>query len=331
MSDSTGQRPPLLDALSVGPVGVTSPVEVERARAKMLPWLEERVVALPEERAAHFRHEHLRRAFGWMASGLAVAAAAALAVLFGGAETRGRSTTTDKVERALSGETATLVTGKLQSHSHTWTGGQEVALLGRLSAGAEGAALQVDRRYRLELRPASAVSFERVSGSGKGSGSQKNTSLYLHHGLAKISVLPLPQGSELVVKTGDVLLTIVKAAFTVEAHGSMPSCVRVSAGEVEVVRGMQRQVVPSGGSFGCSQEKSLGIEASPVPIQKKSAGASRTTLSQENALLSQALLAERLGRTSEARSSYQQLLTKYPRSAFAQDARAGLKRLPTKN
>lgn len=322
MSDSAEKRPELLNLLSVGPVGVTSPVEVERARGKMLPWLEEQVAAVPKQRTAKLQREQLVRALGWTGGGLAVAAAVILAFFFGmpGASLSGVRTAQEESPPAR--ETATLVTGKLLSSSHTWMGGEQFELLGRLESGPEGAALQADRGYQLELRPSSAISFERPNASN-----EESTGIRLHHGEAKISVLPLPEGAKLIVKTGDVLLTVVKGAFTVEARNRSAGCIRVSQGEVVVRRGVESQVVSVGETFGCSEQKASGVAASPPVEKKKSAIAPRTTLSQENALLARALAAESRGKISEAKSAYQDLLDKYPRSAFAQDARAGLERL----
>lgn len=321
MSDSSEKRPELLDALSVGPVGVTSPLEVERAREKMLPWLEEQVAGVPQQRLSERARENFRRRAVWAMGGLAVAAAVTLAFFLEAPPAPEVGAQAREGKPIETRETATLVTGKLRSASHTWMGGQELALSGRLEAGDEGAALQVDRGYQMELRPASAVSFERL-----GPGTEQRNGVYLHQGVLKISVLPLPQGSELMVKTGDVLLTVVKSAFTVEAREGEPSCVRVTEGEVSVHSGGERRIISAGTSFGCSGEAPALVEAARAIVRKNPA-ASRTTLPQENTLLARALAAESRGQLSEAKAAFQELLAKYPRSAFAQDARAGLQRL----
>jgi ferric-dicitrate binding protein FerR (iron transport regulator) len=144
--------------------------------------------------------------------------------------------------------------------------------------------------------------------------------------VVKISVLPQPQGSELTVKTGDVLLTVVKSAFTVEAREGEATCVRVIEGDVSVRQGDSLSVISEGSSFGCVDEKPPEIDTSTLSV-KKSTSSSRTTLPQENALLARALAAESRGQVPQAQSAYRELIEKYPRSAFAQDARAGLKRL----
>lgn len=322
MSDSSEKRPELLDVLSVGPVGVTSPVEVERAREKMLPWLEDQVAGVPEQRLAERERENFRRRAGWGLGVLAVAAAITLAFFLDAPPASEAGAQARAAAPIETRETATLVTGKLRSTSHTWMSGQELALSGRLQAGDEGAALQVDRGYQMELHPASSVSFERL-----GRGTEQRNGVYLHRGVLKISVLPLPQGSELMVKTGDVLLSVVKSAFTVEAREGEPSCVRVTEGEVSVRRGDERRVISAGASFGCSGEEPALAEPARAVVQKKNPAAPRTTLPQENALLARALAAESRGQRSEAKAAFEDLLAKYPRSAFAQDARAGLDRL----
>lgn len=321
MNDFSDERPPLLDVLSVGPVGVTSPSEVERARREMLPWLEEQVGALPQARSVKLRHERHRRIAAF-SGGFAVAAAAVLALVFRAPEPKAGSQEGSEAQGRSSRATATLVTGKLSSHSDSWTFGQEVELSGRLEAGPEGAALQAEGGYQLELRPSASISFEQPE-----PGKEPTAGFRLHHGVAKISVLPLPQGSKLVVRTGDVLLTVVQSAFTIQAEEGKPSCVRVSEGKVTVRHGEEQVEVGAGETFGCSDPQEERAETSTVDAPRKTTPGPRTTLSQENALLARALAAESRRDMSEARRAYVELLAKYPRSAFAQDARAGLERV----
>lgn len=328
MKDPRAERPQLLDVLSGGPVGVTSHVEVERAREQMLPWLEEQVADLPMKRSLNVRRERRRQIAVWT-GGLAMAAAALFALLLQAPDPKEGSPSDLLVSGAPTPPKATLIAGKLSSSSHSWTFGQELVLSGRLSAGPEGAALKAERGYQVELRPSATISFDRAlqdpRTEGFGPEPRHPQELRIHEGTAKISVLPSPLGARLVVKAGDILLTVVKSAFTIEAHAGEVSCVRVNDGQVTVVRGGQSIDVGAGESFGCKEPQTKSAEFSVVDAPKKSA--SRTTLSQENALLSRALAAESRGDRATARRAYTELLSKYPRSAFAQDARAGLDRV----
>lgn len=323
MKDSTEHRPELLDVLSAGPVGVTSPDEVARERARMLPWLEEQVAALPERRVELANRARFRRVAAWGGAVLAAAAFAA-AVFFQGAFVDGQVESASNVasEKSDSDGFGTVVSGRLRSGAGSYIDGQRLALKGRIETGDVGAALQVSQGYQIELGPSSALTFEPEAQSETGAA---ETLLRLHHGEAKLSVRR-PTGTSLRVITSDASLIVVKSAFSIEPLDGK-SCIRVSEGSVIVRRGAVEEVVDAGDSSGCLEASSGDRVEKKSPTSKKTVSSQRTTLSQENALLARALAAESRGDTKRAKQAYRELLSKYPRSSFAQDAEAGLVRL----
>lgn len=324
MTDLGDERPRLLDVLSAGPVGVTSHVEVERAREQMLPWLEEQVAEVPLARFRNLRRKRQRQVVVF-ASGFSLAAAAVFAFMLGTPDLQVGAPDEVIVSGTPAPPKATLIFGRLSSQAGSWTFGQEVALSERLLSGPEGAALKFDGSYQVELLPSTTISFAQPAVKSGQAGDGERRELLLHEGIAKISVLPSPGGERLVVKTGDVLIKAVMSAFTIEVRAEEPSCVRVNDGRMTIVRGAEQVDVEAGETFGCAVPQTKNVEPPSSDIPKRSGP--RTTLSQENALLSRALAAESRGDIPAARRAYKELLSKYPRTVFAQDARAGLDRV----
>lgn len=326
-------RPELLDVLRAGPVGVSSTEEVELARERMLPWLEEQVTQLPLEharrRAQKSRAQILRRAGGT----LAMAAALALA-WFASDDLRdslqessdsmlAKHTDTADLSAVPPEQFFTLVSGKVQSGSLDILAGSRLGPTSRITTGAtEGAALIANSGYQLEISPGSDISFTPPRDTSAG----QETLMRLHSGIAKLSVLPLPPGSTLGVVTRDARVTVVGTAFSVETHKDESTCVRVTEGKVLVERERESKVLSAGQDWGCEGGPIESMDRKATP-QAKSASLRRTTLAEENKLLSAALAAERKGQTEAARRGYQQLLKRYPGSPLTEDARAGLSRV----
>jgi ferric-dicitrate binding protein FerR (iron transport regulator) len=320
------ESPDLLNALRVGPVGVSSPDDVERARADMVPWLEHQVALLPLKHAAHSAAE--RRKNLMLAGGaLAAAAAVALVVFASGTESRAPWAGSGPQEQAMSSSTteehATLVSGKVMSGSVDLLAGSRLGLSSRVETGKEeGATLRASGGYELKLARETEMAFLPDA-------STKHGVLRLYRGVVSLSVSPLPQGSALVVLTDDAKVSVVGTQFSVEAHTGGVTCVRVTAGQVKVERTGEQRLLGAGESWGCEEDASSGEDtARATPGRKASAQRTGpTTLQQESALLSAGISQERRGQAGEAKRAYEELLRKYPRSSFAQDARAGLDRL----
>ncbi len=325
MTELDPKIPPILQALRAGPVGVSSPDEITRARADMMPWLEEQVLQLPQKRAAYLAQRSRRRRM--VAGGFFAAAAAVLLAVSLGAFESGRqdsmvaSQNTEPPPPAF----ATLVSGKVMSGSVDVLAGSRLGLSSRVQTGAEqGAELQASSGYDVTLAPSSDVVFlpeERVLGG-------VDRRLRLHEGSVTLAVAPLPKGSTLSVITEDVVVTVVGTQFSVQHQPGSGSCVRVTEGKVRVERQAVTKVLSAGESWGC--------EAVSVPVFEKtsksrsSAGQAKrlvTTLDKESALLSQGLSFERKGETKQALRAYQELIRRYPESGFIQDARAGVQRI----
>jgi hypothetical protein len=158
----------------------------------------------------------------------------------------------------------------------------------------------------------------------------EDSKLILHGGQAHFSVPPLPPGQTFVVSTRDAEVTVVGTRFSVRQVEGQPTCVRVTEGKVLVVREEGRTLLGRGEASGCdAKAASERDEHTSLDPTKPSQGSRppSTTLAQENALLTRALAAERQGKLQAAQRAFQALLTKYPRSAFAQDARDGIRRI----
>lgn len=341
MSESFTDRPELLDVLRAGPVGLSSHDEAERARADMLPWLEEHVAELPQARQHSLQRQRFRRRAAW-AGALAAAVAAVSLVVFvqDGQVLESRAPVARKSPAKT--DFATVVSGSGTSSSRAVTEGEKLELDGLVETSeGETVALQAGRGYQVELGPSTSLSFESPVASntswgsksrGEAGGDYRDIRLRLNEGLAKLSVLPLPQGSTLTVVTADALVTVIGTAFSVQAQEGKPTCVRVSEGQVSVKRETEERSLGAGQTWGCEDEVETDQGAVlDEPTAKKAPRGQTTTLPQENALLSRALAAESRGDVERARRAYRKLLAQYPRSSFSQDARAGLRRLNQPN
>lgn len=325
MSDS--ETPDVLTPLRRGPVGLSSPEEVQRARAVMVPWLEQQVALLPQQRAAYGAQRRRRRVLFGGAGALAAAASAVLVLLPAGAPPVEGAAQSDSPKPAIvvaaSDGYATLVSGKVMSGSVDVLAGSRLGLSSRVETGKEeGATLRASGGYELSLSTQSEVAFLPL----RGKSGAEHRELRLYRGVVELSVSPLPQGSTFSVLTDDAKVTVVGTKFSVEAHAGDGTCVRVTEGKVKVERGAAQRMLGAGDSWGCKPEtepSSVVSEAAAPAAAKRSA----TTLQQESQLLSAGISRERQGRPAAARRAYEELLRKYPRSAFAQDARAGLARL----
>lgn len=316
-----------LAILRSGPVGVSSPTEMESALQAHLPWLEEQIAQLPLQ---HRRHKQARKQQRFLMAGGACAAAAVVLfafVLLSSENAGSVASTTDSKAHSLEQEPfATLVSGRVKSDTMEVLTGSRLSLTSRVATGSEeGAALVAAGAYQLELGRNSDVSLTPPHKHQVGS----ETLVRLHHGRAQLSVAPLPTGSTFSVVAPDLTVTVVGTSFSVETREGAPTCVQVTEGRVLVDRKGASQVLSAGQKWGCDEG-----EAAPVPqiraeesLEKNTKRSRGTTLAEENALLSAALSAERQGDPDRAQRAFRKLLKRYPQSVFAQDARAGLARL----
>lgn len=329
MTDFDPNTPPLLQALRAGPVGVSSPDEVTRARSDMMPWLEAQVMALPQKRALHMEAQKRRRI--WAAGGALAVAAGALLAFTGLIQSEGRSfeSAFQDTKQSDGRAFATLVSGKVMSGSVDLLVGSRLGLSSRVQTSEErGAVLQASSGFEVALSPATDVAFlpEQENASGQ------DKRLRLHRGSVSLSVAPLPKGSSLSVVTEDAVVTVVGTRFSVEHQPGEISCVRVLEGKVQVKRKTETRLLGAGAQWGCEKSVEAGRTEKGHGVSGEAQGrAMGTTLDKESELLSRALSHERKGERKQALRAYQDLIRRYPASGFAPDARAGIARVSSES
>lgn len=323
-----------LDGLRSAPILVATPTEVESERARLVPWLEREIAALPAvgmaERAA-LRAERRRRVV-WGSGALTAAAGLGL-VLFGapfgdGAKEvpAGASASVAPVEAPA----ATLLDGRLESGSLEVLPGSRLGDESRFrTSEAVGARLLTAGGATLAAAPGTEFA---LSPGGQTAG--QNAMIQLSHGSIDFAVPKLEAGRTFRVKTTDALVTVVGTRFfvTTGANPSEPTCVRVEEGSVRVERAGEARLLGAGQAWGCDASSgvssAVGQAKAVRTVDRSAARASRDSqLDQQNRLLATALAAERQGDVARARAAFDELVRRHPDSPFGPEARAGLARL----
>jgi hypothetical protein len=212
---------------------------------------------------------------------------------------------------------------------------------GELRTLDQGSALLVtDARIHLDLRPDSKLAW-----SSDSSGPLSRVELI--DGRLAVRVPALPAGTEFSVVTPTATVVVHGTAFIVEvlpgAEGPLGTCVRVTEGTVSVRHAAGEEPVKAPGSWGCEQPHIERVEPEPAPVAAPrvrparsvsvamSSGDSspndRSTLAVETRLLQLALSAERRGDYASAEETLLSLLSVYPRSVIAPEAREALTRI----
>ena len=334
MPETRNDEPNLLEVLRSGPVGVTSPQEMERKRAQMLPWLEEQVEQMPRARQAHRTKLRARRRmiFGAVSVSFGVAAAAIFALA---SSVRWNPTSSEVqlqqvVRQQPQNESrqemafATLISGELESGPADLLSGSRFSRDSRVSTSRENTARVKDSSgFEVTLAPDSEFSFD----STKQKSTSQDRFVSLFKGSAQFVVPHLEDGKTLSVITPSAHVTVIGTEFSVTVgKDGATTCVRVSRGKVLVVAAGEQRFLSAGESRGCEEPRSA-----PVPPIKSHMGSveTRTTLAEQNALLSTALAQERRGNLSAAKNAFERLMRSYPDSPFLPEARAGLARVRT--
>jgi hypothetical protein len=178
----------------------------------------------------------------------------------------------------------------------------------------------------------------RLSLAGLG---QAATSVSLLSGGIRCEVPPLPRDQHFSVQTpgGSVIVQgTVFSVFVGAAAEGVRTCVKVERGEVLMKTAASAGRVGAGQSLGCERETTSVVSAAETlaPSAKPPEGALRanqdhpSTLDEENSLFQSGLAAERRGELAGARSAFDALLTKYPASPVAGEARAARTRVVKK-
>lgn len=331
MTDEASEARQLLSAFRDRPVSVDS----ERAAARR-----ERVVSSIEREMSTLGALRAKRARNRALIGaLSVAAAAALA--FGGVRFATRHASTAPLSLTFVG-----------SVGQTIAQGAEAAR--PLHAGE---ALAVDPG---EIETAPAGSAELVSSAGLGLrlggstrvalggllGPDAKQQVGLQRGVLTCSVPHLQEGQRFSVQTPDARVVVHGTVFSVhvdttQAPGQQ-TCVEVTDGVVIVQHAGAETALNAGDHWGC--ERNAATAAAPTPSETAHEGDAAAvpstaisklgphvtehgTLTEERRLFQRALTADRLGQREQAQILLNQLLSKYPSSPLAPEARRSLTRI----
>jgi hypothetical protein len=177
---------------------------------------------------------------------------------------------------------------------------------------------------------------------------QAASSVQLLAGSIRCDVPDLAPGQRFSVVTPQGTVEVRGTAFTVLVSGmaeAARTCVKVERGAVAIITSGSEKHVGAGQSWGCEAEK----EAAPAGVQGRAAAAGEApavdesapgprgsarvndrgegkapkvgTLDEENRLFQAGLAAERQRDFARARAAFDQLLTRFPASPLANDAR----------
>lgn len=325
MTDDAAEVRRVLAPLRDRPVSVDAERMAAR-RARVVNVLKRDVHALAAERAARPR----RRA-GVAAVALAAAAALGLGARFltqRGAESHADALTfVGSVGDTLAGESA----------RHLQAGESLSRDPGELQTADQGSAELVNQAgLGLHLGAATRVSLAGLVGPGA-----KNQ-VELRRGSVTCSVPHLHEGQRFSVATPDARVVVHGTVFSVQVDGTQGSghetCVRVTDGVVIVQHGEAETALNAGDSWGC-RDSAVAMSSSSAPpvasdapiepsrVPRAGHPSERGTLGEESRLLQAALVSERLGNKVKARAELNHLLSKYPSSPLAPEAKRALARL----
>lgn len=310
----------VLEPLRYSPVGISSSRQVAAGRSELVPHLARIIENVPTARAERQARQRRWQRTRWVLAGSLAVAAACLVWLGarGGSTTASTPPTTARLE---------LVSGRVSQKGSELQAGVTYAIdsLGRLSTPrTSGARFVTDAGVDLGFGADSTADL---------SFTPARQHIALNRGRVELSVPKLKKGTSLSVATPDAVVTVHGTRFSVEVMPQQ-TCVRVQEGIVSVVRGETRERLVRGQSSGCTPPVAqLGDEskaaegaesngpnssdASAARAKPKASG----TLVQENRLFQSALRAEQSGDREQALALATKLLTRYPGSVMAPEAR----------
>jgi hypothetical protein len=322
----------LLSVLRERPQSVDSE-RTEARKARVLPALQAHVKLLAEKRARSMR----RRFFAF------AAAAAVFAFVLGVGITRYRDT------RPPSSDIL-AVNGHLVHYSEGAP--RPVSAGDRLTLPIEGE-LRADPGVPATLETAEGLEMRLEGGSrlalGGMSGQGTDRSVQLEAGQIRCAVPRLTNGAHFAVVTPNARVIVHGTRFTVRVDspsaGVTRTCVRVSEGVVAVHHSSGEATLRAGDEWGCRPEardapradavvpRTPAVVPSPRVASRGSARQAAPieraegTLAEETTLLQTALAAERKGQRAAATTALMRLLSRYPDSPLAPEARAVLERV----
>ncbi|HEX7669350.1 MAG TPA: FecR domain-containing protein [Polyangiaceae bacterium] len=332
MIDEAGEARRLLAVLRERPHSI-DPARTEAQRARAIPRLESHV----ERVAARRANRSSRR---WI---LAFAAAAAVLVGVGVGVGVGHwqhpvlASAPGAAIRAVEGHLVHRVSGA----TYTVSAGDRLMLPveGELETDpASRATLETMQGLELHVEGGSRLTLSGMSVSGP------ERSVELQDGQIGCSVPKLPKGEHFSVVTPNARVVVHGTRFTVRVEsvevGVTRTCVRVQEGVVSVHDRAGVATLLVGDEWGCGAVAARGTEArSAPPFQRRPlhpslrADTARTrpertgTLAEETALLQTGLAAERRGQRGPAAAAFTRLLSRFPDSPLAPEARGALDRV----
>jgi FecR protein len=286
------------------------------------------------------------RALVWGSVGTVLAVAASVA-LFWGHLPRSSSGDTSAAKGTALVEarppTTAVTVQEVQGTVSRWEAGLRVPLVAAQEPQAVSTAseLVTEASSNLHVRTSSGLDialFEnsRLSLAGLG---QVATSVSLLSGGIRCDVPHLLAGQQFSVQTPDgsvIAQGTVFGVFVGAAAEGGRTCVKVEQGEVLMNTAASASRIGAGQSWGCERATKLVVSAVEAPSAKPPEGSLRAnqdhsgTLDEENSLFQSGLAAERRGELAAARSAFEELLTKYPASPVAGEARAARTRVVKK-
>jgi FecR protein len=192
--------------------------------------------------------------------------------------------------------------------------------------------------------------FERSRLTLPGLAQGPSRSVRLLAGSIRCDVPHLDPGHEFAVTTPDANIVVRGTAFSVTIRGvagATLTCVQVGRGLVLVQSRDKESLVGAGQSWGCASPETVPSAPSGLPTSAPSGTALTVrppkthersgsdprpdgTLEEQNRLFQAGLAAEREGDTKAARLALEALLSRYPASPLAADARLALTRAKPK-
>jgi hypothetical protein len=230
-------------------------------------------------------------------------------------------------------------TASRAGRAHSLSAGQSLSMPfdGELSTESGLVDLKTSTGLALELAGETRVSLRDFSVSGT------QSRVHLSRGEVTARVPRLEQGQQFSIVTPNARAVVHGTIFSVqvdsEQEGVTQTCVRVTEGVVVVHHDGGQAALNGGDSWGCGEVViDLDDPATPEatarrprapgrPAATMGRGEASGTLAAENALLQRALAAERAGEGQAAVTHLQTLLSRYPESPLAPEARRTLARL----
>jgi hypothetical protein len=316
----------LLEPLRRSPIAISSSGEADPERARLVPQLQAMVRGVPGLRAAA-RRRNYRRMYAMAAATLLFIGAGSVLHLVRQAESA----------EGLAPQGATVVEGSLK------VGIAPPLVKGNRFVGEAAIETPKDASARFVTESGVEVALSSAS-KARLHPAERRQRVELMQGEVTLQVPRLSDGSTVTVVTPDATVTVHGTRFSVsyDANTTRPAtCVRVMEGVVSVNRAGRVESLHADQSSRCDTITASQPEPQAAVTTQLSPGRERVTatalpermdnptssLALENQLLLAGLAAERRHDDDVAKAALQKLLTRFPASPLAQEARHALSRI----